>query len=275
MLLNSLSTTARLSTKSLSSPTARLLAYSTTSRLSQALDNKPFANKMTNVPELTLYYSTTCPWAQRGNLALYEVDAKVNRIEIDLKNKPSWYTTKVNPAGKVPVLQVGSDEAGTKIPESHVILELVSDLYPGKLLPQDALKRAEARYFIERFNQIITTPFFTNLIQGQDNTEALLNGVTEIQGLLAKYDGPFALGEKLSAADLGVAPFVGRFFAMGQADALTGSIYEKISTDPTYAPFVAYHKTLTGLKYWESTFPEKQIVEDTKAFVAKMRASKA
>jgi len=60
------------------------------------------------------------------------------------------YTTKVNPAGKVPVLQVGSEETGAKIPESHVILELVSDLYPGKLLPEDAVKRAEARYFIER-----------------------------------------------------------------------------------------------------------------------------
>jgi hypothetical protein len=71
-------------------------------------------------------------------------------IVTDATSDTLGYTTKVNPAGKVPVLQVGSDEEGTKIPESHVILELVSDLFPGKLLPEDPLKRAEARYFIER-----------------------------------------------------------------------------------------------------------------------------
>jgi hypothetical protein len=44
-----------------------------------------------------LYCMTCSPWAQRGNLALYEVDAKVNRIEIDLKNKPSC--TSYSPFG--------------------------------------------------------------------------------------------------------------------------------------------------------------------------------
>lgn len=60
------------------------------------------------------------------------------------------YAEKINPASKVPVLAVGSGDDAVKIPESHVLLELVSDLFPGKLLPEDPLKRAEARYFIER-----------------------------------------------------------------------------------------------------------------------------
>lgn len=74
-------------------------------------------------------------------------------IEIDLQNKPSWYASTVNPASKVPVLRLGKheDSSAPTIPESHVLLELVSDLYPGKLLPNDPWARAEARYFIQRF----------------------------------------------------------------------------------------------------------------------------
>ncbi|ORY91728.1 thioredoxin-like protein [Leucosporidium creatinivorum] len=226
-----------------------------------------------STPELTLYSAKVCPWAQRATLALHEVGAKVNHVEIDLKNKPSWYTTKVNPAGKVPVLQVGSDEAGAKIPESHVILELVSDLNPGKLLPEDAVKRAEARYFIERFNQIVSTPFFSNLLHGkEESTVCLLAGIKEIQGLLAKYEGPFALGQQISAADLGVAPFVGRIFAAGKAGLLVGSVYEALTTDATYAPFVAYHKTLTERESFKATFDEPYIIEHTKNRVKAIRA---
>lgn len=56
----------------------------------------------------------------------------------------------------MPVLRLGKheDQSAPTIPESHVLLELVSDLYPGKLLPNDAVLRAEARYFIERYNQV-------------------------------------------------------------------------------------------------------------------------
>ena len=48
----------------------------------------------------------------------------------------------------------------------------------------------------------------------------MLIGIKEIQGLLAKSDGPFALGKEISAADLGVAPFVGRIMATGKAGEL-------------------------------------------------------
>lgn len=34
------------------------------------------------------------------------------------------------------------------IPESHVLLELIADLFPHTLYPDTAVGRAEARYFI-------------------------------------------------------------------------------------------------------------------------------
>lgn len=48
-------------------------------------------------------------------------------------------------------LQIGKDDAANvaKIPESHVVMELVADLFPEKdLLPKDPIERAHARYFI-------------------------------------------------------------------------------------------------------------------------------
>lgn len=56
----------------------------------------------------------------------------MQKVEIDLQNKPSWYATKINPASKVPVLQFGTeDEGSTKIPESYVILEAIAVEYPS------------------------------------------------------------------------------------------------------------------------------------------------
>ncbi len=124
-----------------------------------------------------------CPWGQRAALALAETGAPrtshrrcaINTlgkltslsstpsdtlIEIDLQNKPSWYASTVNPASKVPVLRLGKhdDSAAPTVPESHVLLELVSDLHPGKLLPSDPWARAEARYFIQRFVDVSARP---------------------------------------------------------------------------------------------------------------------
>lgn len=80
---------------------------------------------VTSIPPLTIYSAKVCPWAQRATLAIEELGIKPDHVEIDLQNKPSWYASEVNPASKVPVLKVGEDY----IPESHVILELLADLY--------------------------------------------------------------------------------------------------------------------------------------------------
>lgn len=175
----------------------------------------------------------------------------------------------MNPASKVPVLEVGSGNDAAKIPESHVIMELVADLFPGKLLPQDAIKRAEARYFIERFNQVISTPFYANILRGEESSaKCILLGVKEMQQLLAKYPGDYALGNEISMADIGVWPFVARIWACGKAGQLrilgcrvepaltvvslhapssgmlVGGLWEMLSTDDEYKVFKAYAEKL-------------------------------
>ncbi|KAL8290064.1 hypothetical protein RQP46_003003 [Phenoliferia psychrophenolica] len=220
------------------------------------------------IPALILYSAKVCPWAQRATLALQEVGAKYEKVEIDLKNKPDWYAEKINPASKVPVLDVG----GTKIPESHVLLELVGDLYKDtdkSILPETPLLRAEARYFIERFNQVVWTPAVGIFFQGKvDEAPAVLKGILEIQGLLKRHPGPFAVGEKISIADLGVLPFIGRIFALGKAGLLQGGIYEEVTTNDQYKDFVAYASTLMARPSFAATFDEAYIVESMKARLA-------
>ncbi|KAK4700187.1 glutathione S-transferase, partial [Phenoliferia sp. Uapishka_3] len=253
----------------------------------------------TSIPELTLYSAKVCPWAQRATLAVEEVGAKVNHIEIDLANKPSWCllraprscllvsrpgsvprrkpsdqstptdAEKVNPASKVPVLALGNE---ANIPESHVILELIADLYKDtekSILPETPLLRAEARYFIERFNQVVWTPAVGILFQGKaENGPSVLAGITEIQGLLKKHAGPFALGSKVTIADLGVLPFIGRILTLGKAGLLKGGVYEEIVKDSKYKSFVDYADALMARPSFAATFDEAYILEKMKARIA-------
>ncbi|GAA5992357.1 hypothetical protein JCM11641_007862, partial [Rhodosporidiobolus odoratus] len=178
-----------------------------------------------SLPALTIYSARICPWAQRATLALREVGAyannQVDHVEIDLQNKPEWYASKVNPASKVPVLQIGREgEKDTKyIPESGVLLELVAELFPASgLSPSDPVARAEARYFAERFTQLTGPPSFAATYKS-DLTQipALLSAIESVQALLAQHEGTFLLGDQISIGDLAVAPFVGRLFANAKA----------------------------------------------------------
>ncbi|GAA6014690.1 hypothetical protein JCM10207_006904 [Rhodosporidiobolus poonsookiae] len=231
------------------------------------------------LPPLTVYSARICPWAQRMTLALREVGAyrngQVQHVEIDLQNKPDWYASKVNPASKVPVLQVGKEgDADTLfIPESGVLLELVADLFPeSELSPKDPVKRAYARYFSQRFLDIAASPINNILLFSQnEQIPALLTGIEEVQTLLARFPGTFLLGEQISIGDLAVAPFIGRLFAAGKAGTLSEEAYKPLSTESKYEPFRAYHKALTSRPSWAETFDE-QLVLDLQKRIRQMRA---
>ncbi|KAM0788690.1 hypothetical protein ACM66B_002787 [Microbotryomycetes sp. NB124-2] len=228
---------------------------------------------MTQAHKLKLYSAKICPWAQRATLALQEVGADYEHVEIDLGNKPSWYGS-INPALKVPVLQLGEDnDKAAKIPESNVIMELVSDLYPGKLLPSDPVKRAEARYFVERFNQVVSTPYYSLILRGdQQAAKCILIGIKEVQGLLERNSGAFALGDEVTLADIGVWPFVARIFATGKAGMLVGDVYEKLTNGDEYKTFRAYASALAARPAHEATFDEEYVVAGMKK---RVEASKA
>lgn len=94
--------------------------------------------------DLKLISHALCPYVQRAVIALSEKGVPFERIDIDLNNKPDWFL-KISPLGKTPVLLVGD----TGIFESAVILEYLEETQPNPLHPDDALKRAEHRAWIE------------------------------------------------------------------------------------------------------------------------------
>jgi glutathione S-transferase len=93
---------------------------------------------------LTLISHKLCPYVQRAVIALTEKGVPFRRVDIDLANKPDWFTA-VSPLGKTPVLLVGNDA----IFESAVILEYLEETQPNPLHPSDPLARAEHRAWIE------------------------------------------------------------------------------------------------------------------------------
>ncbi len=96
------------------------------------------------MPGLTLISHPFCPYVQRAVIALREKAVAFERIDVDLANKPAWFTA-LSPLGKTPVLRAGE----TAIFESAVILEYLEETQPSPLHPADPLRRAEHRSWIE------------------------------------------------------------------------------------------------------------------------------
>lgn len=45
----------------------------------------------TSTDKITFYNAIICPYAQRAAIALKEVGAEYETVNIDLTNKPEWY----------------------------------------------------------------------------------------------------------------------------------------------------------------------------------------
>ena len=172
-------------------------------------------------------------------LALDEIKAEYTTCTIDTRNKPEWYTTLVNPRGKVssvhdpslartriemstavqiPAIAYGGSKAedgepsldSIKVIESTIILEFLADLYPNSgLLPTDPILRTKARLFINHFD-IKVWPSFRDYCLGRENAATLLDVIDMLQKLLPAETG-FATGDKWCMADMAVAPFLALF----------------------------------------------------------------
>jgi len=93
---------------------------------------------------LRLISHKLCPYVQRAVIALTEKGVAFERVDIDLANKPDWFSG-ISPLGKTPVLLVGD----VPVFESAVILEYLEETQPNPLHPGDPLRRAEHRGWIE------------------------------------------------------------------------------------------------------------------------------
>ena len=165
--------------------------------------------------EIEIYSATVCPYAHRTRLTLLEKGVDFQLTEIDLENKPDWFTA-ISPYGKVPVIKHGNNIVW----ESTIINEYLDEVFTQKpLMPTDAGKRAIARIWIDFANTKFTPAFYKLLLAqeqekqqqwAQELRHHLLFMEQESLGKLSS-NGAYWLGESLSLVDLAFYPWFERF----------------------------------------------------------------
>ncbi|TIV94175.1 MAG: glutathione S-transferase family protein, partial [Mesorhizobium sp.] len=93
---------------------------------------------------LTLVSHHLCPYVQRAAIALAEKGVPLERVNVDLADKPEWFRA-ISPLGKVPLLRVRHGHSEEVIFESAVILEFLEETEANPLHPADPLARARHR----------------------------------------------------------------------------------------------------------------------------------
>lgn len=159
-----------------------------------------------------------CPFVQRSVITLLEKGVNYDIEYIDLASKPQWFLD-ISPFGKVPVLIVDQDVV---LFESAVINEYLDETAPGRRLhPDDALRRAHNRSWIEFGSALLGDQFRVGMMKTEDEARELLAGLHDklgrLEGQLGK--GPFFNGDELSLVDSAVAPFMQRARIMSEVDA--------------------------------------------------------
>ncbi|EJD05528.1 uncharacterized protein FOMMEDRAFT_165926 [Fomitiporia mediterranea MF3/22] len=218
--------------------------------------------------QITLYTGKICPGGQRVEIALIEAGAEFTRHEIDLQNKPSWFTEQVNPVGKIPALSYGGPKVppdhphpeSVKLAESLVLLEFVADLFPGsKLLPRDPVLRARARFFIDAVNTKFVAGWMAFVAHGE-SADTFFSAVEAIQALLTD-DKKFAVSDDLTIADAAIAPFLARVFLstkndLGNFAPGEGRKVFEVLNSPRFSKLTNYYKRIEARESFKSTFDE-------------------
>ncbi|KAA1478693.1 glutathione S-transferase [Dentipellis sp. KUC8613] len=216
--------------------------------------------------ELTFYTAVGCPFAQRVEIAFEEAGVHPTKYFVDLRNKPDWYLSKVNPVGKVPAIAYGGPKVtpenpspeSVKLTESLVLLEFAVDIFPdSNLSPKTPVDRARARFFIERASTIPSSVF--GLVMKGEGAEAVIQDFKNVQALLPPGGG-WAIGSEFSIADAAIAPFIGRadvFFGndLGRYPVGEGlKIHKQLFESPEFARLQQYWKDISARPSFKATY---------------------
>jgi glutathione S-transferase len=162
---------------------------------------------------LKLISHKLCPYVQRAAIALAEKNVPFERIDIDLADKPGWFLA-ISPLGKVPLLQVPTDNGDAVLFESNVICEYIDEAFGGpKLHPQDALERAQHRAWMEFGSSILTDLWGleTTVDAGVFETKRAAVAAKFARVEAALGAGPYFFGAAFSLVDAVFAPIF-RYF---------------------------------------------------------------
>ena len=213
--------------------------------------------------EITIYSFDKCPFAQRTRMVLIEKDLPFELVEIDVYNKPDWFSS-VSPYGKVPVLS----HEGNTLYESAIINEYLEEAFPEiQLMPNDHFQRAKARIWIDYCSNRYL-PACSQLMRDRNNPEEQEKNLENLREIFLFMEhecfeknngGVFWMGENITLVDLHYAPFFERF---GAYENLFGAqwpeecknikswwsaMQERKSYQNTFLPLASHIETYTGM----------------------------
>ena len=160
-----------------------------------------------------LYSFRRCPYAMRARLAIQVSGVPCQLREVVLRDKPTAML-EISPKGTVPVLQLPSGEV---VDESADIMmwALGSSASQEWLRPTDGNVEGIHRWIVRtesEFKPHLDRYKYPNRYDGVDpelERHAASEFLMEIDGILTSW--PWLMGQRLSAADAAVAPFVRQF----------------------------------------------------------------
>lgn len=167
------------------------------------------------MPHFKLVSFKLCPFVQRSVITLLEKGVPHEIEHIELEAKPPWFL-ELSPFGKVPLLVVDHGEA---LFESAVINEYLDETTPGRRLhPEDPLRRAHNRMWIEFGSSLLGDQYRMQLAPTEDDARRLLaalhDKVGRLEAALAKAQGEpggrWWNGADFSLVDTALAPFLQR-----------------------------------------------------------------
>ncbi|ONK61348.1 uncharacterized protein A4U43_C08F28930 [Asparagus officinalis] len=135
------------------------------------------------------------PFSQRVLLTLEEKHVPYDMKLVDLSNKPEWFL-KISPEGRVPLAKL--DEKW--VADSDVITQSVEEKYPN---PPLAIPQEKATIGSKIFSTFIS---YLKSKDASDGTEQALLSELKLFDDYIKENGPYINGDKISAADLSLAP---------------------------------------------------------------------
>jgi glutathione S-transferase len=144
-----------------------------------------------------------CPFVQRSIILLEEKGVDYKITYIDLASKPEWFL-KISPMGKVPVLKVGENI----LFESSVINEFIDEYVGESLHPNDLIKKAKHRAWIEFSSTMVFD--LVKLLQASNETafeEIYEQFRVKLRKLESEIDGEF-FSTKFQLVDIAFAPIL-------------------------------------------------------------------
>ena len=204
-----------------------------------------------------LYHLPLCPFSRKLRLVLGE-----KKLEVELIEEKVWERRldflRLNPAGAVPVLV---ERDGHVLCDSNAIFEYLEETGPDpRLLPVDALERAEARRLIAWFDDKFHREVTANLLQerafkrlarsGYPDSARVKAGARAIRTHL-EYIGwlverrHWLAGESLTGADFAAAAHLSCLDYLGdvpwEVSDAAKDWYARVKCRPAFRPLLSDH----------------------------------